>query len=265
MAKKTEPTRKVISVDELVLDAGTQSRAAIDEETVEDYAEVLAQTKGTKWPFPEIDVFHDGSRYLVSSGFHRTLAARRHGRASIPCLVYKGTAWDAFLSGIHANSKNPLRPNREDRKFMVERLIQSGEFVQTDICAIVGVSIRTVQRISAEMRTPDPPNGGLDDPFDVEDPFGLSGSGEEDGTDSGGQEDQELPPPDANGNGTETSGGPSRTPAEEFKIQKAKTVKTAEALMRAFADLHALKKSPWTEERIDLVKDLIGFAQNWPK
>src|SRR5690606_28219593 len=80
----------------------------------------------------------------------------------------------------------------------------------------------------AERRTADPPMAGSGDPFDVDDPFGLSGSGEEDGTDSGGQEDQELPPPDAKGNGTDASEGPSRTPAEEFKIQKAKTVKTTE-------------------------------------
>src|SRR5690606_26888541 len=117
----------------------------------------------------------------------------------------------------------------------------------------------------AERRTADPPMAGSGDPFDVDDPFGLSGSGEEDGTDSGGQEDQELPPPDAKGNGTDASEGPSRTPAEEFKIQKAKTVKTAETLMRAFDDLQRMKKCEWHNERIDMVKDLIGFAQNWPK
>lgn len=65
--------------------------------------------------------------------------------------------------------------------------------------------------------------------------------------------------------GRETSEGPSRTPAEEFEIQKSKTVKTAEALMRAFADLHALKKCRWTDARIDMVKDLIDMAKSWPK
>ena len=38
--------RKPISVDELVLDGGTQSRVEISDETVEDYTEVLAQFKG---------------------------------------------------------------------------------------------------------------------------------------------------------------------------------------------------------------------------
>lgn len=255
MAKRPLPTRKVISVDDLVLDAGTQSRAAISEETVEDYVEVLA--KGTKWPFPEIEVFHDGSRYLVSSGFNRTLAARRHGRASIPCLVYKGTAWDAFLNGIKANRDHGQRPNREDKAYMVDRLLDAGKHTQQEIADIVGVSLRTVSRISSERTPPKHANGVSDDPFDVEDPFGLSGSGEEDGTDSGGHDAQDPPPPDANGRGTETSEGPSRTPAEEFKIQKAKTVKTAEALMRAVDDLQGLKPARHHEQVITMIQGLL--------
>jgi len=35
--------------------------------------------------------------------------------------------------------------------------------------------------------------------------------------------------------------------------------------MRAFDDQQRMKKCEWHNERIDMVKDLIGFAQNWPK
>lgn len=55
--------------------------------------------------------------------------------------------------------------------------------------------------------------------------------GEDGRTDSDDQDDQERPPGSrGNGKGTDAPGGSSRTPAEEFGIQKSKTIKTAEAL-----------------------------------
>lgn len=263
MAKK--PAKKTIPVDSLVLDGGTQSRLSVSEETVDDYTEVLESS--SRWPFPPLDVFHDGNQYLVASGFHRTLAARRHGRKTVPCVVHQGTAWDAFLFGIEANKKNPLRPTQEDKRYAVERLLDSKKgLTQKQIAEIVGVNVRTVQRIVSDRRseqsTENPTMSGSnrqsaksDDPFDV-DPFG------EGGTDDAGQDDhdEELPPRPP-GNGKDEPAGPS--PEEEFKKQKAKTVKTAEALVRAFRDLNRLRESKHTEAAVSTCKALIVKAKNW--
>jgi hypothetical protein len=274
MAEKDSLTRKALSVDVLVLDGGTQSRAEISEFTVEEYTEVLANT-GDRWPFPPLDVFHDGNQYLVASGFHRTIAARRHGRASVPCIIHQGTAWDALLFGMASNHEHGLRPTQADKRHAVELLLDSGKkLTQQQIADAVGVTTRTVQRIVAERKDQNPTLSGSDrktgnsgDPFgeDTEDPFG-----EESGTDRAtpkaeGQEDhqQELSPRPPRSGKDAPGGSSERTPAEEFRLQKAKTVKTCEALMRAFDDLNRLRKSQEHKLVIEECKTLLSLTQKW--
>ena len=174
--------RKPISVDELVLDGGTQSRVEISDETVEDYAEVLAQYNGNEWPFPPLEVFHDGSQYLVASGFHRLLAARRHGRASVPCNVHAGTAWDALLFGMKANDEHGLRPTRADKRHAVELLLDSGKVMnQQQVADTAGVALRTVSRIVAERKPQNTPMAYSDRSVEPDDPFAVDESPLEEG------------------------------------------------------------------------------------
>ncbi len=63
--------------------------------------------------------------------------------------------------------------------------------------------------------------------------------------------------------GKDKSGGSERTPAEEFKIQRSKTIKTAEALVRAFDDLNRLRKSSVHERTLTECQNLIVRAGNW--
>ena len=274
-----QPDKKTLSVDLLVLDAGTQSRAAISEETIEDYAEVLETTPTNRWPFPPLDVFHDGSQYFVADGFHRDLAAIRYGRASVPCLVHQGTAWDALLFGMLANEEHGLRTSQADKRHRVITLLDSGKkLTQQQIAEIIGISRSTVQRIVAD-RKPEKASVTLlqpslpehpSDPFDAVDPFGAEGEGDASGTETAGQEAhaEELPPRTPR-IGMEEPGGNSngkvRTPAEEFTLQKSKTVKTAEALSRAISDLNRLKKNADVITLLAECKSIIGQVKNWPK
>jgi hypothetical protein len=51
---------------------------------------------------------------------------------------------------------------------------------------------------------------------------------------------------------------------ERFKVQRSKTIKTAEALLRAFDDLQELKfKGVVHANAIDAVKKLIATAKEW--
>ena len=267
-----QPDKKTLSVDLLVLDAGTQSRAAISEETVSDYAEIIEP--GKEWPFPPLDVFHDGNQYFVADGFHRDLAAVRQGRASVPCLVHQGTARDALLFGMRANDTHGLRMSQADKRHCVELLLDGDEnLTQKQIADIVGVTDRHVRAIVSERKDANR-NGSYsehaNDPFgDASDPF-REDDGAASSTEAAGQEAhaEELPPRTPR-IGTEEPGGNSngkaRTPAEEFTLQKSKTVKTAEALSRAISDLNRLKKNADVITLLAECKSIIGQVKNWPK
>lgn len=174
---------KPLAFDLIRIDAGTQSRIAIHEDTVEDYAEVIRNTPPGEWPFPPLDVFHDGSEYFMASGFHRMLGAKRGGRESAPCVIHKGTAQDARIFGMTANDINGLRMSRADKRACVEWLLDNGgKMSRKDIADKAGVSIRTVDSIIADRKpklqiavsppqkdanaAPDTPNSGENNAHD---------------------------------------------------------------------------------------------------
>lgn len=144
---------KTLAIDVLRIDADTQARVKISDETVEAYTEVL-ESAGKEWPFGPVDVFHDGNEYYVADGFHRTLAAARVKRASIPCRIHKGTAKDAKIFGMTANDTHGLRMTREDKRACVLWLLEQGGMTQEEIAAKAGVGHRTVKRIVAEKKGP---------------------------------------------------------------------------------------------------------------
>lgn len=155
---------EILPIDLIRLDGETQARIKTNEDAVDDYAEVITN-EGGDWPFDPIDVFHDGSDYFVADGFHRTLAAIRLKRASIPCRVHQGTAKDAKIFGMTANDTHGLRMTREDKRACVEWLLDhGGKMTYADISAKAGVSVRTVERIVADRKIPKPPLAGSSKP-----------------------------------------------------------------------------------------------------
>lgn len=74
---------------------------------------------------------------------------------------------------------------------------------------------------------------------------GQDAEGEEDGTETGGTESEEQPPRPPRSGKDEPGGAaekPKKTQKELFAEQKAKAVKTAEAMIRAIDDLTELRK-----------------------
>ena len=92
------------------LDLTLQTRAGTDVETINNYAEAMADGAH----FPDVTVFTDGERYWLADGFHRVMAAKQNGKATIPADVRKGTADDAVVFGGTANNKQGKRPTRAD-------------------------------------------------------------------------------------------------------------------------------------------------------
>lgn len=97
-----------IRIDEL--DMGLQTRCGTDAETVNNYAEAMAD--GAQ--FPEVTVFTDGVHKWLADGFHRVMAARQIGRTAVSADVRKGTEDDAVVFGGTANNRQGKRPTRAD-------------------------------------------------------------------------------------------------------------------------------------------------------
>lgn len=110
-------------------DGGTQARAKLNPETVDDYRDVLRDSDAT-WPFPAVVVFHDGSAYWLADGFHRIAAARQHGRFVCEADVRQGTQRDAVLYAAGANADHGLRRTNEDKRRAVLRLLEDSEWGQ---------------------------------------------------------------------------------------------------------------------------------------
>src|SRR5262245_583352 len=111
---------KLLALDLIRTDGGTQARAGLDPDTVaaytETYTELSYQRNGLA-QMPPIVVFYDGADYWLADGFHRLAAYRRFidgGKASaspraLLTDVRQGTRRDAVLYACGANADHGLR------------------------------------------------------------------------------------------------------------------------------------------------------------
>ena len=117
-------TEKILNIDTILTDRGTQSRVEINEPTVAEYAQAILDND----KFPPIIVFHDGSDYFLADGFHRYFAHLKAKKVSIVADVRRGTARDAKRFGFGANNKNGLRPTIADRRKAVTEMLEDLEW-----------------------------------------------------------------------------------------------------------------------------------------
>ena len=92
--------------------SGTQVRASVNLESVDEYA--LAMADGAQ--FPPVDVFHDGSQYILADGFHRVMAAKRNGCEDILATIHEGSLSDALRFALSANSSHGLKRTNADKR-----------------------------------------------------------------------------------------------------------------------------------------------------
>lgn len=113
-----------VAIASINMDGGTQPRAAIDFDVVEEYALALASGAA----FPPVVVFFDGSTYWLADGFHRTHAHKVAERQSIECDVRQGTRRDAILFSVGANASHGMRRTNEDKRRAVLALLNDPEW-----------------------------------------------------------------------------------------------------------------------------------------
>jgi hypothetical protein len=133
-----------IQLDAIRTDGGTQPRAAMNVEAVDDYTE--AMSKGDK--FPPVVVFYDGADSWLADGFHRVQAARQAGLSEIASEVHQGTRQDAQWYSCGANRTNGLRRTNKDKQRAVKAALahpNAAEISNGVIAAYVGVTEATVR------------------------------------------------------------------------------------------------------------------------
>lgn len=129
-----------------------QTRAALNEETVLDYAE--AMERGDR--FPSVTVFTDGAEYYLADGFHRVEALRRIGKKSVSAELMDGDYKAALLYALKANSTHGLRRTNADKRHALEMAWNARENLfggvpsQALLADTCGVSYKTVQRFMGE-------------------------------------------------------------------------------------------------------------------
>jgi len=164
MAKKPETKRVAIGL--IRRDGSTQSRAGVDEETVEQYRDYYAEL-----PPPKVCEDEEGI-YWLFDGFHTIEACAREGRKQIVCEVYKGNLEDAKWLAAGANTEHDFSGRRRtnaDKRRAVEVALSCPSSVERsnqEIADHCRVSSAFVGDLRAEIgervvaRTTIPPAGG---------------------------------------------------------------------------------------------------------
>ncbi|MCI0392252.1 MAG: helix-turn-helix domain-containing protein [Acidobacteria bacterium] len=134
-----------IDIHKIIVNGGSQPRAALDDETIARYAEAMANGVG----FPPVVVFYDGECYWLADGYHRRKAELKLGRTTTSADVRQGTLRDAILYSVSANNGHGLPASNADRRRAVLTLLNDPEWSKwsdREIARRCGVSPDTVGR-----------------------------------------------------------------------------------------------------------------------
>lgn len=141
---------KIVSLDDIVTDGGTQQRAEISTDAVEEYAEAMR----TGAVFPPMILFYDGARYWLGDGFHRYHAQRAAGIDECQADVRPGTQREAILYSTGANGSHGIRPTNIDKRRSVTVLLTDSEWSKwsdRDIAKHCRVTNGFVSRVRNEL------------------------------------------------------------------------------------------------------------------
>jgi hypothetical protein len=148
--------RQQIALHSIQTDGGTQMRAALNEETVEEYRSYMAENG---WgDFDPVVVYYDGAAYWLADGFHRIEAYRKVGVSVgdtlVPAIVHAGARRDAILHAAGANARHGLRRTNADKRRAVEALLRDeewGKWSNPEIARRCSVDEKTVRNIRADL------------------------------------------------------------------------------------------------------------------
>jgi len=115
---------KDLKIVEVRRDGGTQPRLSINPDIAREYAEEM--TNGAE--FPPVTAFFDGKQYWLADGFYRVEAAILAGRRQISAEIRNGSARDAILFAVGANTAHGIRRSNDDKRKAVTTLLTDEEW-----------------------------------------------------------------------------------------------------------------------------------------
>ena len=141
----------LLSLDQLRMDGGTQSRASTDSEVVVEYRHIY-QDGGVE-AMPPVHAIHDGINYWLWDGFHRVKAASGLLDA-LYVIVEPGTQEEAQWRSYSANRTHGLRRTSADKARAVKAALRHTNAQSMSDRALgdhLGVDGKTVARYRREM------------------------------------------------------------------------------------------------------------------
>lgn len=258
----------MIKISDIRTDGGTQSRAAINEETVSDYAEIMQHPETV---FPPITVYFDGKSYWLADGFHRVAAWQRVGRDEVPAEIRQGDRRQAILHSCGANAAHGLRRSNDDKRRAVMTLLEDNEWSKwsdREIGRRVRVSHTFVAKVRAgltgNVASEDEPAPGEPRTYTTKhgttaqmDTTNIGRANPEPGTVAGAQ--SSLPVADESGADVAAIRPAEETPAQE-PAQAAQTGDTGGGKADAAPDPHAKERRALSGlSRAGLEDEVIGL------
>lgn len=107
---------RMVKLEDIRLDGGTQFRDHVDQGVVKQYAECMRE--GDK--FPAVKCTFDGVNYWLWDGFHRYFASQSVGFKDIEVEYKPGTQEDAQDLALGANDKHGLQRSLATKRKQVE-------------------------------------------------------------------------------------------------------------------------------------------------
>lgn len=146
--KSTAAETKVLPISKLRTDGGTQSRAAIDPDVVDEYAGWLEDNRGRDMPAVKV-VKDDAGNHWLYGGFHRREAYLKAGRSAIKAEVIKGTKRDAIRLSLGENHDHGARRSSEDIQQVIKTILSDDEWSKwstNEIAKQTGINRRTIEK-----------------------------------------------------------------------------------------------------------------------
>jgi len=154
-----EVETQMIPLDQIELSDDYQFRVQDDEETIENYADILRQycddleeDQSANYPFPSIKVLKENDDvYYVISGRHRYQAARKAGIEEMECVVLTDRI-EAIQEGLRSNRQHGLRLNNADKAHCIKLALGELDWSNRQIADLVGCSRQYVDKIAKKER-----------------------------------------------------------------------------------------------------------------
>lgn len=112
--------KKVISLSAITMDGSTQMRARMDDEFIDELAELYQG----EHEIPPPTVFWDGTAYWLGDGHHRVHGALKAELKGLEVVVINGTHQDAILHACAANDDHGLRRTAADKRKSIKTLLE---------------------------------------------------------------------------------------------------------------------------------------------